>query len=494
MSNKHSFGKNTAWMSLAASGSSIVSFFIFIVISRLLTPADIGLVAFAMIIFELGKVVINGGFSQIIIQRPDWDNNFSSTCFFLNVAIATIISLIVFFVVAPLSGIYFNAKAEPIIQIFAVLFILEGIKAVHNGKLSREFKFNLIALRVLLASIIPGVIGIYFAYQGYGVWALVIQQGLNQITVVTVTIITANWKPSFTFSKKFALEILSFSAPLMGAQLIRNLGNKLFELLIGLIIGPAALGFYRVAGRVLFIVQEIVTKPFEHTALALLSRMEGKQQQADSVLLIISLSSLLITPIFWGVAAISPTFIVLVFGEKWALSSHLMSVLAIGLSSSIIYIFVNAALMANKQSKMVMNIALVSIVLNLCLAVIFVPFGIMWATIGAAIGTFIVNCLSLFWLRSVLGIPLLKIPQLLFPSYAGSIVMFIAIKFIIPYASVYFSPFFTLVFLCLFGAFTYLIVMVCFFRASSYAALSKVLNASPPKFKPCIRFLMRLSG
>jgi O-antigen/teichoic acid export membrane protein len=73
---KSSFGKSTAWMSLAASGSSIVSFFIFIVLSRLLNPEDIGLVAFALIFMELGKIIISSGFSQVIIQKREWNSDF----------------------------------------------------------------------------------------------------------------------------------------------------------------------------------------------------------------------------------------------------------------------------------------------------------------------------------------------------------------------------------------------------------------------------------
>jgi len=486
MNYKSTFGKSTAWMSLAASGSSIVSFCIFIVLSRLLSPEDIGLVAFALIIVELGKIVINGGFSKVIIQRPEWSHHFASTCFYLNFAFAMIVSLMVLFIVAPLAGIYFDEKVVPILQVFAVLFFFDGIKVVHDGKLKREFKFKVIALRTILASLIPGAIGIYFAYQGYGVWALVIQQGLNQITVTILTVFTANWKPSLIFSKKIAKEILLFSSPLMGALLITSLSMKLFELLIALIIGPVALGFYRVAGRALFIVQEMISKPFEHTALSLLSRMDGKQKQADAVLRIIAVSSFLIMPIFWGIAAIAPAFILLVFGEKWALSGHLMTILAIGLSTSIISIFVNAVLMANKESKMVMNIALLSVSINFCIGLLSVPFGVVWATIGFTIGIFTINGLSLFWLRTVLGIPLFTIPQLLLPSCVASLVMFIAIQLVNPLISTHLSSIFTIVFLCLFGVLVYTVIMFGIFKASTHATLCEVLDVVPHKLKPYI--------
>jgi PST family polysaccharide transporter len=488
---KSTFGKSTAWMSLAASGNSVVSFFIFIVLSRLLNAEDIGLVAFALIIVELGKSIINAGFSQAIIQKPEWNNDFSSTCFYLNCGFAIILSLIVFFIVAPLAGIYFDEKAVPILQVFAVFFFFEGVKVVHEGKLKREFEFKVIALRTILASLIPGAIGIYFAFQGYGVWALVIQQSLNQVIVTMLTIFTARWKPSLTFSKTFAKEILHFSSPLMGSQIITNFSTKLFELLIALIIGPAALGFYRVAGRALYIMQDIVLKPFEHTALSLLARMDGKAKQANAVLRIIAVSSYLIMPLFWGIAAIAPVFINLAFGEKWALSGHLMMILAVGLTPLIIGIFVRAALVANKQSKMVMNMAIISVLINCCLGLASVPFGVEWAAIGFTVRTFVLSGLSLFWLRSVLSIPLSTIPKLLLPSYAASLVMFIAIQLMNSLINAHLSTIFTMVFLCLFGALVYIIIMFCIFKTSTHAALCEVMDLTPQKFKP---YILSLKG
>jgi O-antigen/teichoic acid export membrane protein len=488
---KATFGKSTAWMSLAASGSSIVSFFIFIVLSRLLNAEDIGLVAFALIITELGKIIISSGFSQVIIQKREWNHNFSSTCFYLNCVFAIIVSFIVFFIIAPLSGRYFDEKAELILQVFSLFFFFEGLQKVHEGKLKREFKFKVIALRTILASFIPGAIGIYFAFKGYGVWALVIQQGLNQMIVTTLTVFTANWSPSLTFSKIFAKEILHFSLPLMGAQLIFTFGAKLFELLTALIIGPAALGFYRVAGRALYIAQDIILKPFDHTALSLLSRMDGKTKQANAVLRIIAFSGFLIMPIFWGIAAIAPSFINLAFGEKWALSGDLMMILAIGLTPSLIGIFVKAALTTNKKTKMLVQMASTSFVLNCCLGLIFVPFGLEWAAIGFMFKNFLTNGLSLFWLRSVLGIPLSKIPKLLLPSFTASLIMYIAIQLMNSLINAHLSTIFTMVFLCLFGALVYIIIMFCIFKTSTHAALCEVMDLTPQKFKP---YILSLKG
>lgn len=491
---KSNFGKSTAWMSLGAGVSSVVSFVIFIILSRILAPEDIGLVAFALIIVELGRPIINGTFSHVVIQKPEWDHTFSSTCFYLNLSFSVAVSLVVYFIITPIAGKYFDESVVPILEVFSILLFLGSLKAIHEGKLAREFKFKIIALRTILASLIPGAIGIYLAFKGYGVWALVIQQVLNQLIITLVTLLTANWIPSFTFCKVFALEILRFSSPLMSAQFILNLSSKLFELLIGLIIGPVALAFFRVAGRALFIVHQIVIKPFEHTALSLLSKIEGATNQVATVLKIISLSSFLIMPIFWGIAAISPIFIRLAFGEKWTPSGNLMMILSIGLAPSMIAILVKAVLTANKKSKMVLNIAIWSFVINCCLGLLSVPFGLKWAAIGFTVRSFIVNGINLFWLRSFFDIPLSTIPKIMLPSCTASIIMFFAIQFLNYSIAPYLPLLLTAICLCLFGVLIYFVVMFSFFKTSTQVVLNVALDVSPPKFKLYILTLQRFTN
>ena len=122
MNIKAQLGKSTAWMSLAASGNSAISFVIFIVLSRLLSPAEIGLVAFALIIVELGKIIVNGGFSQAVVQKAEWDNQYASTCFYLNLFFSIAVALIVVLIVAPLVARLPSRSRRNFIRVFNNVF------------------------------------------------------------------------------------------------------------------------------------------------------------------------------------------------------------------------------------------------------------------------------------------------------------------------------------------------------------------------------------
>src|SRR5690606_30674709 len=163
----------------------------------------------------------------------------------------------------------------------SAIFFIEGVKAVHEGKLKREFRFRVIALRSVAAGLLSGIVGIYLAINNFGVWALVWQQLINHSVVTLFTLISTRWIPRWCFSFNDCKQLVKFSSPLMVAQVIGNVSSKIFDMLIGIIIGPAALGFFRVGGRVLYILQDIVLKPFEQPALSALSRLpHGSPQSA----------------------------------------------------------------------------------------------------------------------------------------------------------------------------------------------------------------------
>lgn len=491
MNIKSQLGKSTAWMSLAASGNSAISFVIFIVLSRLLSPEEIGLVAFALIIVELGKIIVNGGFSQAVVQKAEWDNVYSSTCFYLNLLFSLLVALVVVFIIAPLVVHYYQAQAGPILHVLSVMFFLEGAKAVHEGKLKREFAFKVIAIRTVLAGLIPGAIGIYLAYRGYGVWALVAQQILNQVVVTVLTLATAKWMPSFTFSKTFAREILQFSSPLMLAQLISNVSSKIFELMIGLMIGPAALGFYRVGGRALYILQDIALKPFEYTALSALARVEGATNQGNATVRMIRMSAFLTLPLFFGAAAIAPEFIVFAFGAKWEMSGDIMTILSFGIASFVVGLHINAALTASGNSKMVMTIAAVSFAINCCLGFIFVPYGLVIAAWGFTLRGMVVNFMGLYWFKKAFNVPISAIPKAVAPSLIASLIMFAAIHFANPLLAHTISPILNIIVLCLMGGLIYAFIMLVIFKSATGVIFTEAVDMAPQKFKP---FLVTLRG
>jgi O-antigen/teichoic acid export membrane protein len=492
MSLKNSFGKSTFWMSTAASGNSLISFVIFIILSRLLAPEEIGLVAFALIVVELGRVIVNAGLSQAIVRHPEWDECYAATCFYLNLMLAALVTATVFFVVAPVVAHYYDTRAELLVQALSIIFFLEGAKAVHEGKLKREFNFRAIALRTVIASLFSGVAGVLLAIQGYGVWALVWQQLINQILITLITWKTAHWLPGWQFSLAHTHSLLGFSTPLMLAQLISNLATKVYEILIGLLIGPAALGFFRVGGRVLFIMQEIVIKPFEQALLPALSRLNEQEARAQATLRVMRISAYFTFPIFFGAAALGPEFIHLAFTDKWAQSGQVMTMLALGIAPMVISAQVNSALTASGHTQYVMLLAGITFALNCLLGFLLVPFGIVVAAAGYSLRAYLSIFFNMLFFKKIFQVGIVQQLRIIAPTFTAALVMFGVVQLTKLALPADWTPGVRLLLLAGLGGLVYILIMSCIFRRETKHFLGESATMAPARAKPVINYLQRL--
>ena len=493
MGLKQQLSNSTAWMSLAASGMSIVSFLVFIIISRILSPTEIGLAVFAILVVEAGKIIINGGISQAIVKRREWDTDYASSCFYLNIFYALIFIAIVWFAGGPLTARYYDPAAVPILQALVIIFLLEGAKVVHEGKLRREFAFKIIALRSVVASLISGVVGVVMAIQGFGVWALVAQQLTGQVLVTIITMVSARWWPSLGFSFLFAKQTLRFCSPLMLAQLINTLCNTLLEFMVGILLGPAALGIYRIGGRALFILQDIIVRPLEQTTLPALARIHELQAKTDACLRIMRMSSFAIVPIFFGTAAIAPEFIVLVFGEKWRASGELMSWIAIGSAPLLIRFQVNAALTAEGKTFWVLALTLSLLTAIILLGYFWIPMGLTYAALAYVATSYFAAVLALIIFRHHFYCTYTTILKTLLPSYIASATMLgicLASKQLLTTLPLSLQ----IPLIAILGGISYLLLGLLVFRPEAKNFLHEALSIAPAKFSPHLLRLQHWFG
>jgi O-antigen/teichoic acid export membrane protein len=491
MNLKQNLGRSTAWMSLAATGNSVISFIIFIILSRILSATEIGLVAFALIVVEIGKLIVNAGLTQAVIQRSGWDTTYASTCFYLNVTFSVAVTFLTMFIAAPLISFYYEPQAGPILKVLSIIFFLEGLKAVHEGKLKREFSFRVIALRMVVGSLVSGILGVYLAMNGFGVWALVWQQISCQLLITFITIMSANWKPDFSFSRQYCRQILNFSTPLTCAQIVSNVGSRIFEILVGVLMGPAALGFYRVGGRALYILQDVVLKPLESTILSALSRIP-QQQQAQGVIRIIRMSSYLTFPIFFGAAAIGPEFISLAFGDKWATSGYVMTALALGIAPLVVSQQINAVLTASGHSRLVMIVAMITFVGNCIVGVIAIPLGLIATACAFSIRSYLTLCFNLLFFKRVYQVDIKEVLKVAAPSFISSALMFavlFGVKFMIASKLLILVELFLL---CIMGALIYAFCLRVLFKHETQVFFSESIDLVPAKFKPVLGNIQRI--
>ena len=199
-STKNNIISSLFWKFAERIGAQGVNLIVSIVLARILAPEDYGIVALVTIFITISNVFIENGFSTALIQKKDADDLDFSSVFYCNMLISIILYIIIFFLSPFVARFYDNMKLIPVLRILAISVLFSGVKSIQNAFVSRKMIFKKFFICTSVGTIASAIIGIWMAYKGYGVWALVVQQLTNAIIGTIMLWITVKWRPKFEFS------------------------------------------------------------------------------------------------------------------------------------------------------------------------------------------------------------------------------------------------------------------------------------------------------
>lgn len=188
------------WKFAERIGAQGVNLIVSIILARILAPEEYGLVALVTIFITISNVFIENGFGTALIQKKDADELDFSSVFYCNILISIILYIIIFFASPLIANFYSNEQLTIILRVLAIVVLVSGLKSVQNAYVSRKMIFKKFFVCTSIGTIISAIVGIWMAYKGYGVWALVAQQLTNNIVGTIMLWITVKWRPKLKFS------------------------------------------------------------------------------------------------------------------------------------------------------------------------------------------------------------------------------------------------------------------------------------------------------
>lgn len=215
-----------------------------VVLARLLSPEEFGLVGMAAVFMALAQVFIDVGFTDAIIQSKEINDYDLSSVFFANLVLSFVVGGVVFLLAQPIAQFYENQAIVPIVQALAIVPMISSVGKVHAALLTKQMNFKALSIRNIASTLVGGGIGIAMAYRDFGTHALVAQQIVAALTGSVLLWIGSGWKPMWHFSYSNVKGLLSFSSYVFFDQLLRQFFLKLDTLFIGKVFSPAMLGFY----------------------------------------------------------------------------------------------------------------------------------------------------------------------------------------------------------------------------------------------------------
>lgn len=308
--------KGTLWSLVSSLAPALLGFLVFLATSRVLTPAEFGIVAFAASIATVGLAVAPAGFREALIQRTDIEPKHLDTVFWLCVGAAVLI----FGALCVAAPFVASSSGDPLltalVPFISARVIFDMAAAVPNALLVRTMSFRMLALRTTAASLVAAVVCLGLLGAGFGLWALAASQLAGSVTTCVGALIAARWRPGFRFDLKALGDLKAFGLFSTGNHFITTI--SLDQLLIGALLGPAGLGIYGFARRIFQILTDLLSGALNLVSYSLLSSMQGeKAKLREAYLLGTFASSVVAFPVFAGLALVARDLIPLAFGEHW---------------------------------------------------------------------------------------------------------------------------------------------------------------------------------
>lgn len=332
MSNSKSTLENLIWKFSERITAQIVTFIVSIVLARLLTPEDYGVVSIVTIFITIANVFVSDGLGSALIQKRTVDSLDYSSALYFNIGFSTIVYFILF-LLAPLISQFFGNGYEiltPVLRVLGLRIIIAAINSIQQAYVSREMIFKKFFWATLFGTIVSSFVGIWMAYHGYGAWALVGQYLTNTMVDTIVLSVVLKKKPMLKFSLYRVKELFNYGIKILGSGLIIAIYTEVRSFIIGKVYSASDLAYYDKARQFpnLF-VNNIVAS----ISAVLFPKMASVQESVEKVKEItkqsIRFTSLLMCPLMLGLAAVAKTLIKVLLTDKWLPCAPLLQLLCI---------------------------------------------------------------------------------------------------------------------------------------------------------------------
>lgn len=393
-----------------------IQFILSLVIARLVTPADFGLIAMTAIFMAIAQVFIDSGFGAALIQKKDRTNVDYSTVFFFNTVIAIIIYCILYASAPLISDFYNLGELTDVIRVLALNLIISSFSIVQRSKLNIALNFKLLAKVSLIAVIIGGVAGTLLAYYGYGVWALVAQTlTTNSITTILLWC-TTKWHPSLVFSTESFKQLFSFGSKLLIADILHTFYINLYSLVIGKRYNATDTGLYNRASTisqypVLNLVQILirVTYPIQCEHQNDIAWLENSFPK------LLRMYVFIIFPIALLICILAKPLVIVILSDNWIKCAPLISILCLGYMWIPISNLNGNIIKSIGRSDISLKAEIIKKVMALGILAATLPFGLSILCWGVVLYNLIDDIIIISFSRRLLNIGFRKQIAAIFP-------------------------------------------------------------------------------
>jgi len=354
-----------------------ISLFITIILARLLSPAEFGLIAMLSIFIAIGTSLMDSGLTSSLIRTRLAGQKDYSTVFFFNL-LGSVTVYLLFYLSAPLIAKFYHQPAlSNIVRVYGLTFIINAFFSIQNTLLTKELRFKLQTVIQIPSVIIGGGLGIYLASSGFGVWSLVYMSLTNAGISTILHWYYSNWRPRLIFSKRSFKKHFHFGYKMTLSGMLDTVYQNLYTIIIGKYYAATQLGFYSRADSLSQLPVSIISTAINKVAYPMFSNISN-----DDLKLKLAYKKLMQQVLFWNapilifLAVIAEPLIVQMFTEKWLPSVPYFRILCIAGIMYPIHSYNLNILKVKGHSGQFLRLEIIKKVLSVIGIICVIPFGI----------------------------------------------------------------------------------------------------------------------
>lgn len=366
------------WSAIERFSVQGIQFIIGLILARLLTPTDYGIIGMLAIFMAISQTIIDSGFSKALIQNQDRTEVDFSTAFFSNIAVGLICYLILF-LASPYIASFFNEPVlKDVLRVLAINLFLNSLAVVPVAKLSIKVDFKTQSKASIISTILSGALGIVLAYRGVGIWALVAQSVSHSFVNVVLLWGLLKWRPQWQYSWESFKKLFGYGGNVLVAGIISTIYANINTLVIGMLYTPKDLGFFTRGNQFPALLSTNITAILQRVTFPILSKIQDDTQRLISVYReYIKISSLGIFFLLSLLASLGKPLIELLLTDKWLDATIYLQVFCFALMFDHLCQINLNLLYVKGDTKYILRLEIIKKSISFVILLISIPFGVL---------------------------------------------------------------------------------------------------------------------
>ena len=422
--------RGVGWSAADAFLGQGVSFIVGLVLARLLSPEEYGLIGISLVVTTVLNGIVDSGFSSAIIRKKDATNDDYNTMFITNMFMSIILYVFLYFL-APFISSFFNLEITTIVRVLGTVLIINGLSLTQNTILTKNLDFKTKTKASLISAIASGVIGIVLAVIGFGVWALVAQQLSRQILYTICLWIFNHWIPNFAFNLTSFRYMWGFGWKLLVSGLLDNIWKELYQIVVGKFYNPATLGQYTRGRSYAQLFSSNITVIVQRVTYPVLAEVQDdKECMVAAYRKVIKITMFVTCICMISLGAVAEPLIYCLIGEKWHQAATFLPLICISMSLYPLHAINLNMLQIQGRSDIFLYLEIIKKIIAIGPLCIGIFFDIYWMLATSIVTGVICFFLNSYYTGKHLGYSSWKQLKDVTPSYGVAFAIALAVYFL----------------------------------------------------------------